>query len=135
LVISFLLLTSSSFAGKKFRFNPTKPFAGKFSGVVTQDNVPYDVIYILKMDDDGNITGKANTYLNGQLVLPVTVAGAVNSDGKTADVTLTGTLGLTPSDKVRITLIGNGKKVVKMQYLDDNDTPILDVVKYKRLKK
>ena len=128
LVISFLLFSISLFAA----FDSTKPFAGKFKGNVNQAGTVYQVIYTLDSDVDGNITGTADTYLNGQLVLPVTVSGSVNTDEKTADITLTGTLGMTPSDSVRITLIGNGKQFIRMQYLNENNEPLGKKVKYKR---
>ena len=131
LVISFLLFSISLFAA----FDSTKPFAGKFKGNVNQAGTVYQVIYTLDSDVDGNITGTADTYLNGQLVLPVTVSGSVNTDEKTADITLTGTLGMTPSDSVRITLIGNGKQFIRMQYLNENNEPFGAKVKYKRSNK
>jgi len=126
--ISFLLLSISSFAD----FDPDKPFAGKFKGNVKQGETVYQVIYTLDSDVDGNITGTVDTYLNGQLVLPVTVSGSVNTDEKTADITLTGTQGMTPSDKVRITLIGDGKKIIRMQYLNESNEPFGKKVKYQR---
>ena len=131
LVISFLLFSISLFAA----FDSTKPFAGKFKGNVNQAGTVYQVIYTLDSDVDGNITGTADTYLNGTLVLPITVSGSVNTDEKTADITLTGTLGMTPSDSVRITLIGNGKQFIRMQYLNENNEPFGAKVKYKRSNK
>ena len=117
---------------QRFIFDPDKPFAGKFKGNIKQGETVYQVIYTLDSDVDGNITGTADTYLNGQLVLPVTVSGSVNTDEKTADITLTGTQGMTPSDNVRITLIGDGKKFIRMQYLQ-NSEPFGAKVKYKRV--
>jgi len=38
---------------------------------------------------------------------------------------------MTPSDKVRITLIGDGKKIIRMQYLQ-NSEPFGAKIKYKR---
>ena len=135
LALALVLFSSNSYAKQKSTFDASKPFAGKFKGNVNQAGTVYQVIYTLNSDVDGNITGTADTYLNGQLVLPVTVSGSVNTDEKTADITLTGTLGMTPSDSVRITLIGNGEKFIRMQYLNESNEPFGKKVKYKRSNK
>lgn len=138
LLVSFLLVCSSVYSKticmkKKMVVDIDKPFAGKFKGTVVLDNVAYKVTYILEMDDEGNITGEAKTFLSGELVLNPTVSGSVNEGGKTADITLTGTFGLTPSDDVRITLKNNAKTGVKMQYLVGGE-PWGEKVNYRRLK-
>lgn len=136
--LSFLLVGSSLYAKQKSTFDPANPFTGKFKGNVNQSGSLYKVIYNLTNDAEGNITGTADTYLNGQLVLPVTVAGAVNEDNKTADITLSGPEGfqtMLPSIYVRITLTKNGKTGVSMKYLDANSEPFGKKVRYKRVKK
>ena len=135
LIIALLMFSGSSYGRQRYKFNPDKPFAGKFKGKVEQDGTVYKVVYILAMDSEGNITGNANTYLNGIPVLSTTVIGKVNEDGISADVTLPELAPyvptLVPSNEVRIKLRGTGKKGVKMQYLVDG-LPVGDVIKYKR---
>lgn len=132
-LISMLLVYSSAFAALKF--NPKKPFAGKFEGSIQIQGYPVDIVYTLKMNGS-NITGKGESFMNGQPVLTVNASGTVDKSGKFVDITIPGASQAgSPSDFVRITLLGNGRNGVKMQYLDAiGGTPFGDVVKYKRSK-
>ena len=134
-LILMLLVYSSAFAAK---FNPKKPFAGKFEANVEISGFSLDIVYTLKMKGN-SISGIVNTNLNGTDLAPLNVSGTVNENKKSADITVEGsTLSGSPSDFVRVTLIGKGRNGVKMQWLDaigGTPLPSLPVVKYKRLKK
>ncbi|OGL42924.1 MAG: hypothetical protein A2W05_05605 [Candidatus Schekmanbacteria bacterium RBG_16_38_10] len=135
-LILMLLVCSSAFAG--FKFNPKKPFAGKFKASLEYQGNSLIIVYILKMQGN-NITGTVDTNFNGVDLPTLNVSGTVNENKKSADITVAGATQIgSPTDFVRVALIGNGKNGVRMRYLDAIGGNILTdfpVVKYKRLKK